>query len=664
MKLSKKIRFAVLGTCMALSLTAVGVACNKTPAPETPATYAVTYAFGSCGDTPYAGDSTLPTETAKEEGAKFDLAGALEWEGYTFTGWNDGETTYDAGAEYEMPGRAVTLTAQWEEDEAPAPTYAVTYALGRCNGVNYAGTGTLPTEDEQEENAKFNLAPAPVWEGHTFDGWSDGKNTYAAGAKYTMPDKAVTLTAQWTGYVELINYDIPGWNESATTGGYTISKGQHITISAIIYKETNDSAYGINAKIYPNSTINSNGTFYQFRSDFAVKRTNGSWREDNYGFTVENGSYNRETYRGSDEGITEITVALSEEGVLTYTFNYQATWMGTVRDGDYSHTRIFTDTVKMDSAYVIFGYDHADPQPSGARPRITYPASDVLTVTLDTDCEDSDWSYPYGGPVRRYAVSTNRTFTIGDYNPTRTGYIFLGWQVNGEGAYYKQNDTVTIGEDSTKLVAAWLMSVSFSYDKNGATQSSTFRDPSVRYVEEMGKYIIGESTGGLPQVNEYQFKKTGYRYDGMDVTVDNEPIEVTGPFYVDPGAKIAYKVRWAETYYVTYAYGSYEGTSYGGSSAQPKQDRTAEGDTFTVAAAIKWTGYTFLGWSDGENLYQPGDTYTMPSHSVTLTAQWEPVAQTTSSVAEEYGATLEINDLAAALDAAITNGWLSLGKED
>ena len=34
------------------------------------------------------------------------------------------------------------------------------------------------------------------------------------------------------------------------------------------------------------------------------------------------------------------------------------------------------------------------------------------------------------------------------------------------------------------------------------------------------------------------------------------------------------------------------------------------------------TGYSFTGWSDGTNTYQPGDSYTMPAENVTFTAQW------------------------------------------
>ena len=585
------------------------------------ATYAVTYAGGAYGSTAYAGTSVIPTEGEKAENEKFDLAAALVWSGYVFKGWHDGTTTYAAGAEYTMTAGPVTFTAQWEAEPS---SYAVTYSSARCNGVDYAGEA-LPADTEKTEKTKFNLPAAPVWADHTFMGWSDGVNTYAANAEYTMPSKAVNFTATWMSYVELINYDVPTWNEGATTGGFEILKGQQITISACIYKETGDSAYGLLAKIFPNSVRN-NDYFYQFRCDFVIKRNNWSWSENNDGFNVVDGGFVRNTYRDTDEGNTEITVALSEDGVLTYTFGYQATWLGEVREGDYSHRRIFTDTVKMDSAVVIFGYDHASTQPSGSRVHLTYPDSDAVLVTLDTVCDDSDWSTVYGGPIRRYAVTGN-TFTINDYNPDRTGYAFLGWQVGGTGEYYVKDGVVSIGRDSITLRAAWRQTVTFSINKNGAERNPSVKSPAYRFDEETGKYIIGEATNGLPVFNEFTITKSGYRYDGWDVLVNGEPIEVVGPFSVDPGANISYTIRWAKTYYVSYQYGSCDGKNYDGTTPKPETTYKAAGDDVVITYAIVWNGYIFLGWSDdgGVTLYQPDEIYTMPAHNVTFTAQWRKI---------------------------------------
>ena len=63
---------------------------------------------------------------------------------------------------------------------------------------------------------------------------------------------------------------------------------------------------------------------------------------------------------------------------------------------------------------------------------------------------------------------------------------------------------------------------------------------------------------------------------------------------------------------------------------------------------LAWAGHEFIGWSDGTNMYQPGNTYTMPSNAVTLTAQWAEFHQQgkyeTSVGGGGYGRTLQTYD--------------------
>lgn len=60
------------------------------------------------------------------------------------------------------------------------------------------------------------------------------------------------------------------------------------------------------------------------------------------------------------------------------------------------------------------------------------------------------------------------------------------------------------------------------------------------------------------------------------------------------------------------------------SVADPTKDAQAEGNTFTLPdIPYTWKDHTFLGWSDGEQTYQPSDSYKMPNHAVTFTAQWQ-----------------------------------------
>ena len=149
----------------------------KSSAPAT--TYTVTYNANG-------GSGTMEPTTNEIAECSFT------YEGKDFVEWNtasDGNgTSYTAGDEVTDD---LNLYAIWE---AETPKYDVTYDL---NG----GTGTTPTQDALAEGKTFTLhngvdgITTPT--GKEFAGWSDGTNTYAAGATYTMGAAAVIFTAQW-----------------------------------------------------------------------------------------------------------------------------------------------------------------------------------------------------------------------------------------------------------------------------------------------------------------------------------------------------------------------------------------------------------------------------------------------------------------------------------
>ena len=62
----------------------------------------------------------------------------------------------------------------------------------------------------------------------------------------------------------------------------------------------------------------------------------------------------------------------------------------------------------------------------------------------------------------------------------------------------------------------------------------------------------------------------------------------------------------------------------GASGTVPTQASLPTGQSFTVGSPtlLVDAGSHFTGWSDGTSTYQPGDTYTISSSNVTLTAQW------------------------------------------
>ena len=103
--------------------------------------------------------------------------------GYAFQNWTDGTTTYAAGSEYTVTKEA-TLTATWKKT-----AFTVT--------LDYANDGETATENRGANEGESITLPTPTRSGrYAFVHWTDGVNTYAGGANYTVT-KDATLTAVW-----------------------------------------------------------------------------------------------------------------------------------------------------------------------------------------------------------------------------------------------------------------------------------------------------------------------------------------------------------------------------------------------------------------------------------------------------------------------------------
>lgn len=129
------------------TLTLVAAA-EVPPAPQ----YTVTYKLGGHA----AADAQAPTEQTVAENTQITLPTAVEAaEGYTFGGWNDGTTTYEAGATYIVTDN-VTMTAVWNEVHTHTYTWKVTQvptdsaqgsATGTCSGCQAGTDGHTTTID-------------------------------------------------------------------------------------------------------------------------------------------------------------------------------------------------------------------------------------------------------------------------------------------------------------------------------------------------------------------------------------------------------------------------------------------------------------------------------------------------------------------------------------
>lgn len=146
-------------------------------------TYAVTYTDnqGAAG--------TLPETTYVRAGKSFTVAGCnLGLSGYTFAGWSYNGQTYSPGAEFTMPGRAVTFTAVWRLSGGSGGGGGGGGGGSKPSSTAKPPAASTPAEDNKENNTK-------------------GHNVYIAGTGFVkVADGATVSDAK-----EIPGYKFSGW---------------------------------------------------------------------------------------------------------------------------------------------------------------------------------------------------------------------------------------------------------------------------------------------------------------------------------------------------------------------------------------------------------------------------------------------------------------------
>ena len=119
-----------------------------------------------------------------QDGARITQPATPVRDGYTFQGWTLGGQPYD----FTQPVTGdITIVAQWEKDETPAPvTHTVTFD---SNGGSAVDAQTV------DDGGKAVKPADPTRDGYTFAGWMLDGQPYDFGQPVTGD---ITLTAEWT----------------------------------------------------------------------------------------------------------------------------------------------------------------------------------------------------------------------------------------------------------------------------------------------------------------------------------------------------------------------------------------------------------------------------------------------------------------------------------
>ena len=238
------------------------------------------------------------------------------------------------------------------------------------------------------------------------------------------------------------------------------------------------------------------------------------------------------------------------------------------------------------------------------------------TITFDAN----------GGTVGTASAKTNPDGKLSTLpTPSRSGYSFTGWYTAASGG--TQVTTTTVFTENTTIYALW--------------QQNTPTNPPVDPTIPVTGISLDKSSLTLTAGQTERLTATVRPANATNKSVvwSTSDLSVAA---VDSNGNVTARAPCTAVITVATRSGSHKaactvtvvGMSYtvtydpnGGTGTAPTTADTAEGGTFQLPAnPFRRPGYQFTGWSYDGTVYQPGDTFTMPDHDVTFSAQWNPIA--------------------------------------
>jgi uncharacterized repeat protein (TIGR02543 family) len=598
----------------------------------TPIQYVVTYAANG-------GTGSVPVDVTHAATSSVTVlaAGALSRAGYTFAGWSDGTTTYQANNTFAMPSANITLTAQW----GPV-TFVITYD---ANG----GSGSASLTSDSFVNGSPAIGLPTVGSmakaGYTFAGWSE-TNTVSAtlivGAY--APIKTITLYAQWSPGTFTINYNdnggtgtstgaatyttgttgialsavtgvtksgyvLSGW--AATASGTALSSPYSPTTNVTLYAVWSPAPVAVNyvanivpvsgAVAIPANTTKPYGTTFAILAPDSATVTSAS---GDYAFA--GWSDNASIYSANATYLVGVnTITLTAQWVRIYTLHYVLNGGTAVSAGDFPDIQYLNNQIVAISAAAPTrtGY-HFDGWVDQSASSVTqgqasYTIGDThyiltaqwtpISYAITYDCAGGSAVTPATGTIGQiFGLATA---------PTKTGYNFNGWR--DASLTFGASAAYAMPAAAVAFTAQWSpISFSVAYDLNGGTSSA----------------ITGTSAAYNSQFNVTTTVPTrsGYTFNGWLYTT-NYPANA---LFTMPANNVTFTAQWTTaSFTATYVLN-------GGTSIVPSPTVAAFGGTFALPATPTYVNHTFLGWNDGTSSYAAGTTYSMKAANVTFDAVW------------------------------------------
>ena len=550
------------------------------------------YSFNAAGGAP------TPASASGLDGITITLPGAPTLSGYAFAGWNDGTTTYGAGANYTLSsgGSPIVFTAQWGANATDDYSF------------NTAGGSPSPNSGSGLDGTTITLPAAPTLAGYTFAGWEATTPAVSSGemappAGYTTSQMyfddqfaGTSLnTSNWTPELAPGGpWDDEGLGAPYTSGGpyqaaywgpaqVTVDNGvtltaRHTTSSDVGYSKGFKWVSGV---ITSNFTLPSSGWYVQIRAQMP-DTSDGMWPA--LWFLPSNSDQEFDGFEGgwtgnaNEQGHSDLFLASGQQqevwstggtditsGYNTYGFQYIPGKSVTIYFNGKQAYQVSSSSVLSEAYYMLLELQVASSSSSG-------------------------W---------HTALSTS-TPSPSNMNISEVQvYSYQAYSYNGAGASY----TLSSGGSPIVFTAEWTANTTDDYSFNTGGGTPT---PGA------GSGIDG-TTVTLPGAPT----RAGYTFAGWSSGATTYSAGATYTLS-SGGTAIVFTAQWTTTPTDAYSFNT------AGGAPTPTSGSGLDGTTITLPGAPTRTGYTFGGWNNGTSTYGAGATYTLSSGgtAIVFTAQW------------------------------------------
>lgn len=507
-------------------------------------------------------------------------------EGYTFVGWNtkaDGTgDSYSAGQsniKYYKENDGDTLTfnenttlyAQWLEGDQRMVILKDVYTSSEKQVIVEGSIYTFPTAAEAElQEIVDNYASEFHFAGWALSGDSSGR-VYQPTETYDLTGGVTTFVAKRdTYYVVTYDQNLPAADQTLLSE-YGDWPGEE----------------RVKAEYAPGSSLAGTVTLPDtmfHTQDYVIS----GWSTSKSG--------------GSSYGLGD-TATVTQSTTLYAKWTLAGRIVGIQGCSGVTEGEVITPTIRL---YLPSGV-----QNENTKLTVTYGDDSVVNgVAFSTDT----FTHPVGAPDGTYY------YTLPELSASIGKEVKV--TLNGASGLVMDTKTVTLtaepvdpaAPDVTQYTVTYLPGVVPDTSDTMSAQSM----PSQDKVTENSAYTVN---GNTPTASGYTFK-------GWDSGTDGEVNYQPGEKITSVDGDITLTAVWEKTaaagqYALTYS----AGENVTDAQNIPDNIYVTEGEAFTLSNARPIRpGYTFTGWSDGKNTYQPGAGFADGTTvDLTLTAQWQQI---------------------------------------